>query len=121
MNARAAPALIRTRSMAGSGARLDVSSSSMISCASITTCAVSGSQASAMVPTLKSSLTGTSRGLVVGQVGGRHGGHVRGAPAAAQHLVEQLVQPVGQRGDLELLQRHRGQSALASGLQKEGS
>ena len=72
-----------------------------------------------MVPTRNSSSTGASSGAVSASLGGGDGGH-RGVAAAAPHdLVEQLVDPLGERGDLGLLQGDAGGPARRGGLQEE--
>ena len=119
--ARATAGLSRTRSTSRSAARSDVrrarasasvvrSSSVDAACASITSTPASPSQTSAIVPTRNSSSIGRSSGAAVLQSGGRDRGRA-GSAGAPQHLVEQLVDPLGQGRDLLLLQRDAGHAA----------
>ena len=78
----------------------------------------SPSQASAIVPTRNSSSTGASSGAMSSSARGATAGAPRAA-GAAQHLVEQLVDPLGERGDLLLLQRHGRDPLARPGLQEE--
>ena len=56
------------------------------------------------MPARNSSSIGRSSGSLVGEADGRDGGITAVVPACAHHLVEQLVDPLGERGDLLLLQ-----------------
>ena len=86
----------------------------------MTTRSSSASQASVIVPARNSSSIGCSSG----SVSSRSRGHGRDDGLAARgrhHLVEQLVDPLGEHRDLLLLQRDADQRAAAAGLQEEGA
>ena len=78
-----------------------------------------GSQAIVIVPTRNSSVIGASSGSVSLGCSLRRR-DVDAAGAAPQHLVEHLVQVLGQHRHLLLLAGHAGDAVPLPGLQEEG-
>ena len=87
---------------------------------SITTRSSSGSQDSVIVPARNSSSIGCSSGSVSSRSSGATAGiDGLGAASAGHHLVEQLVDPLGEGRHLLLLQRDADHAAAAARLQEE--
>ena len=91
------------------------SASSAGAWASMTTSPASPSQARPIAPTRNSSSIGCSSGVDVGSPAGQRGA------GAGDDLVEQLLEPVGEHGDLLLLQRDGHHPGAVGGLQVEGA
>ena len=122
-NARAAPGVIRTRSSSsGSGSSKssstwsgETTAASVNGKTSITTRASSGSHDRVIVPARNSSSIGCSSGSSSSRPSGATAGITASFSLAGHHLVEQLVDPLGQGRHLLLLQRDAHQARAARG------